>query len=201
MKKNKRFRIYIIILIIICIISIVKIFRYINKNKIIDQSYTQQDLDLMNDQIKNYISDKITPKGISRLYGNYKGENDLNDIYRSIYSFVNYLPQLSKKIEYDNNDSIISYYEKNKKDISQNIGITKQEDFVKFINYLKNIGYHGEKFIDSEIDSSTFKSQKTYFSFHLKLNFEELNSDFVVKLNFANRTSVNPKIYYSIIEE
>ncbi len=156
---------------------------------------------MIEEQLESYLSDKITPKGIAKLYGNYKGDNDLNDMYRSIYSFVNYLPTLSKKVKYDNNNNIISYYESNKKEIRENTGISKQDDFIKLIEYLNKIGYHGEKFVSCEIDSSTFNTGKKYFSFELTFNFENIDNNFKLKLNFANYTSTQPMVYYSIIEE
>lgn len=201
MKKNFIVKVFIVVIIFICAISIIEIMKYIRENEIVDGIYTQKDIDIMNEEVKEYLSDKITPKGISKLYGNYEGENDLNDIYRSIYSFVNYLPNLSKKIKYDEEESIVSYYEKNKRDIKDNLCITKQDEFVKFIGYLNKVGYHGDKFISSEIDASTFEIKKRYFSFSLKLNFENINNDFYVKLNFANSKSTEPEIYYSLLEE
>lgn len=202
--KRKNILKLISILIVICIIaivSIVKIRNYIRETVIVDGMRTQKDIDDIQKQVENYVSDKIVPKGLSRLYGTYKGDNDLNDIYRSIYSFVNYLPTISKKVKYDNEDAIISYYESNKNDIKEKIGISKQEDFLKLIEYLNKVGYHGEKFVSCEIDSSTFDEGRKYFSFELTFNFENFSNNFKLKLNFANYTSTKPMVYYSVVEE
>lgn len=201
MKDKSILKIFIAIIIVICIIGIFKVINYIRQTKIVDGIRTQKDIDMIEDQVENYLSDKITPKGISKLYGKYEGDNDLNDMYRSIYSFVNYLPILSKKVKYDNKDAIISYYESNINDIKENIGISKQEDFLNLIGYLNKVGYHGEKFVSCEIDSSTFREGRKYFSFELRFNFENLDNDFKLKLNFANYTTTQPMVYYSIVEE
>lgn len=201
MKKKKLLRILIFIIIIILLICIFKLKNYIEKSKVVDGVYTQKDLDIIDDEVKNYTSDKIIPRGMSKLYGNYKGDNDLNDIYRSIYIFVNYLPTLSKKVKFNDNDSIVSYYEKNKNKIENNIGITNSDDFIKFIGYLNKVGYNQEKFIDCQIDSSTFKTEKSYFSFNLIFNFENFENEVKLKLNFANYATTQPTVYYSIIED
>ena len=201
MKRKDMLKIIIIILIIICIISIVKIKDYIDKTKIVDEVYTQEDLDIIEEEVESYLSDKITPRGMSRLYGNYDGENDLNEIYRSLYKLVNYLPLLSEKIKYDNADSINSYYIKNEKDIKTNLGIENEENFIAFIEYLKNIEYNGQEFIDCQIDNSTLKSENRYFSFNIILNLKDFNNEFKLKVNFANNSSVQPIVYYSIIKD
>ncbi len=197
MDKKNRFKFLIIIIITI---SIMGIFYIIVLNNKIDIG-NKKDAKLIESQIEDYLSDKITPKGIAKLYGKYDGENDLNDMYRSIYSFVNYLPILSKKVKYDNKDDIISYYESNKDDIRKNLGISNQEKFLDLIEYLNKVGYHGEKLVTCEIDTSTIKKRGKYFSFELKFNFENFANDFKLKLNFANYNSTKPMVYYSIIEE
>ncbi len=202
MKKRTIFILIILMLIILLALVCTKfIVENIRKNKVVDGIHTQQDLDIMDEQIDSYLSDKITPSGMSKLYGNYKGENDLNDIYRSLYNFVNYLPKLSKKIEFNSADSINSYYEKNKEDIKSSLGISNYEEFAEFIEYLNEIGYQKKKFINCEIDSSTFKNESNYFSFDIKFNFEDFNNEFKLKLNFANYKSKTPRVYYSIIQK
>ena len=201
MKNKSILKFVIVIIIVICLIAIFEVTNYIKQTKIVDGVRTQKDIEIIQNQVESYLSDKITPKSIAKLYGKYDGDNDLNDMYRSIYSFVNYLPTLSKKVKYDNKDAIISYYESNKDDIKKNLGISKQEEFLAFIEYLNKVGYHGEKFVSCEIDSSTINKGKKYFSFELTFDFENFTNDFKLKLNFANYTSKQPIVYYSIIEE
>lgn len=201
MKNKSILKISIVIIIGVCVIGILKISNYIRHEKTVDEVRTQKDIDMIEAEVRNYLSDKITPKGIAKLYGKYDGENDLNDMYRSIYSLVNYLPTLSKKVKYDNKDAIIFYYESNKDDIRKYLGISNQEKFLDLIEYLNKVGYHGEKFVTCEIDTLTIKKGRKYFSFELKFNFENFANDFKLKLNFANYTSTKPMVYYSIIEE
>lgn len=201
MKRKKRLKIIIFILLIIMVILLVNLISYLNKRKESAGRYSSEELEMIEENIDNYLSDKITPKGISKLYGNYKGENDLNDIYRSIYKFVNYLPILANKVDYNSVDSIKNYYDANRSEIKDIFGISNLEEFTKLIENLNEIEYKGQKFIDSQIDSTTFKNEKSYFSFDIKFNFEKIEKEFKIKLNFSNHKYIQPLVYYSIIEE
>lgn len=200
MKKKYICKLLIIIGILVLGYCLVKLINYKYETKIVDGVYTQEDLDIIEDDVNNYLSDKVTPKGLSKLYGKYKGENDLNDMYRNIYSFVNYIPELSKKIKYYNNDTIVSFYEENENDIKNIMGITNKEDFELFVEYLSDIGYGGEKFLECQIDNDTFKNGENYFSFNLIFTFENFDNEFKLKLNFAQKKFTTPLIYYSIVE-
>ncbi len=203
MKNKKKFkRFSIIFLIILCILLVILIF-FLTKTKketLVDGLHTQEDLEIMDDEIDSYLSDKIVPVGMSTLYGKYKGNNDLNDIYRSLYRFINYLPTLSKKVQSKDESGIESFYESNKAKIEENTGINNSEDFKKFISYLNSIGYSAEKYKNCEIDTSTFNNSNNYFSFNISFNFEGFENKMKLKLNFANGQSSN-KVFYSTIEE
>ena len=49
---------------------------------------------MINDQVGDYLSDKVVPKGLARLYGPYKGKNEMSDLYRKLYLLVQELPKL-----------------------------------------------------------------------------------------------------------
>ena len=175
--------------------------KIINTNSEKNSLYTSEDLELINQSVDNYLSDKITPRGIAKLYGAYSGDNDINDMYRGIYRFVNYLPELSENVKYDDLEKINEFYNENLNKIKENLGIVNQEDFVKFIEFLNKNNYHGEKFIDCQLDSKTFKNKNSYFTFEITFNFEKLDSDFRLLLHFSNNNHTQPEIYFSIIEE
>lgn len=200
--KNKFEHFNIIFLIILFILLVIFICFFIKTKKeiLVDGLHTQEDLDIMDDEINSYLSDKIVPVGMSTLYGRYKGKNDINDIYRSLYKFVNYLPILSKKVQSKEENEIKSYYEDNKDKIEENIGINNFDDFKKIILYLNSIEYNGEKYKDCEIDDLTFKNNNYYFSFNITFNFERFENKMKLKLNFANSKTLN-NVFYSIIEE
>lgn len=197
--SKKVFKICMSVLVIIALVLVLTIL-IINTNTKQDSLYTKEDLELINQSVNNYLSDKITPKGIAKLYGAYDGDNDINDMYRGIFRFVNYLPELSKKVKYDDLEDIKEFYNENSNAIKENIGIVNQEDFVQFIEFLNKNNYHGEDFIDCQLDAETFKNKNSYFTFEISFNFEKLESDFRLLLYFSNNNHTQPEIYFSVIE-
>lgn len=198
--SKKVLKVCICVLVTIALLLVLMI-KIINTNSEKNSLYTSEDLELINQSVDNYLSDKITPRGIAKLYGAYSGDNDINDMYRGIYRFVNYLPELSENVKYDDLEKINEFYNENLNKIKENLGIVNQEDFVKFIEFLNKSNYHGEKFIDCQLDSKTFKNKNSYFTFEITFNFEKLDSDFRLLLHFSNNNHTQPEIYFSIIEE
>ena len=166
MKTDKKLKKAIILLLIIgfILIGIILIIINIKQNTLVDDRYTEKDVEIINQEIESYLSDKITPKGLSKLYGRYNGDNELNDLYRKLYLFVYNLPSLyNDVIKLDN---LNEYCEKNKANIKNNFGITNIENFEKIVTYIKNTGYSGQDFIDCQIIDDTF-NEINNFIFYL----------------------------------
>lgn len=201
MKTDKKLKKAIILLLIIgfILIGIILIIINIKQNTLVDDRYTEKDVEIINQEIESYLSDKITPKGLSKLYGRYNGDNELNDLYRKLYLFVYNLPSLyNDVIKLDN---LNEYFEKNKANIKNNFGITNIENFEKIVTYIKNTGYSGQDFIDCQIIDDTFNEINNYFVFNLKFNFKDFNNEFVLRVNFANSKTETPMVFYSIFTE
>lgn len=201
MKTDKKLKKAIILLLIIgfILIGIILIIINIKQNTLVDDRYTEKDVEIINQEIESYLSDKITPKGLSKLYGRYNGDNELNDLYRKLYLFVYNLPSLyNDVIKLDN---LNEYFEKNKANIKNNFGITNIENFEKIVTYIKNTGYSGQDFIDCQIIDDTFNEINNYFVFNLKFNFKDFNNKFVLRVNFANSKTETPMVFYSILTE
>lgn len=201
MKTDKKLKKAIILLLIIgfILIGIILIIINIKQNTLVDDRYTEKDVEIINQEIESYLSDKITPKGLSKLYGRYNGDNELNDLYRKLYLFIYNLPSLyNDVIKLDN---LNEYFEKNKANIKNNFGITNIENFEKIVTYIKNTGYSGQDFIDCQIIDDTFNEINNYFVFNLKFNFKDFNNEFVLRVNFANSKTETPMVFYSILTE
>lgn len=160
--------------------------------------YTQEDIEIVKEEVTNYLSDKITPQGISRLYGKYKGDNDLNDLYRKLYLFINYLPSLAGNTKNYTADQLHAYYEQNKGAIKKNLGISSEEDFLSIVNYVRDTGYKNEKFSTCKIQTDTFEEIDDYFTFDLSITFERFENEFKVKVHFANVKNGNPLVFYTV---
>ena len=152
------------------------------------------------EEVKKYYVDKITPSGISKLYGNYNGDNDLNDFYRKLYVLVNYLPEVSE-VAYKDSTEISNYYNSHKTTIKNNLGLSKEKHFAKFCEYLKETGYRGEKYEESEIQYETYKYDDQYNTFDLTFKFENFDNNFRLKVHFANKSYTDPIVFYSLVKD
>lgn len=199
MKKNKKVKkiVLVVLIILFAILAMVALILLNLRNKDTETNnvrYTEEDIEIIKEDVSNYLSDKITPQGISRLYGKYKGKNELSDLYRGIYLFVNYLPDLSAV----SSDEIHAYYEQNKSTISKNLGISSEEDFVLLFNYVKGTGYKNQKFSTCKIQNDTIEALEDYFTFDLYFTFEKFENEFKVKVHFANNKNAHPLVFYTV---
>ena len=200
MKKKKLLKTLIIIVIVVLFLLIftIGILNVINKKqeeKIVDGKYTQKDIEIIQNEVTNYLSDKITPRGMSRLYGQYNGMNEPSELYRNLYVLVSILPEISK-VSYNGDKELNSYYEKNIEKLEE-IGITEKNQFISFANYLKETGYNGEKFSYCQIETNTFKYVDGYLTFDLSFYFDNFENEFKLKVNFANSSAAEPIVFYT----
>lgn len=200
MKRKVRLMIFILILILIGVSIFVGVKVYERNTKLVDSKYTQKDLDIIEEQIDTYVSDKVIPKGMSTIYSKYSGENDVNDIYRGLYKLIDYLPKIAKKVDYKDAESIEKFYEKNSEEINESLKIKGVEKFKKIVAYLDGVGYDGQTFVECEIDDSTYSNNYKYMSFNLYFKFEGIE-EFKLKVSFSNRNSTDMLLYYSLIED
>lgn len=160
--------------------------------------YTQEDINIIQKEVEEYYSDKITPIGMSRLYGQYNGMNELNDLYRKLNLFVKYLPKVAK---ISSEEEAYKYYNSNTEDIKDNLGIMTLDEFITFTNYLNSVNYNGEKYISSIIEEDTYKYSRGYLTFDLSFSFENFDNEFKLKVHFANSSTVEPIVFYTIIDD
>lgn len=201
--KKKSIKILIFVFLIIILIISLFLLRRQKKPVLVTSTgivYTQEDINIIQEEVKNYYVDKITPSGISKLYGNYNGENEINDLYRKLYILVNYLPELSEVASKDSAE-ISEYYNSHKTTIKSNLGLSKEKNFMKFCEYIKETGYKGEKYEDSEIQYATYKYDDQYNSFDVTFKFENFDNDFRLKVHFANKSYTDPMVFYSLVKD
>lgn len=154
-----------------------------------EQDYERE----MQKTLNNYFSDKITPRGISTLYGKYKGENDKNDLFRNFKKFVDYMEVLSNDTNGLNNNEIRKYYNNNKKTISDNLAQSEDE----FYNFTKNMDgtiYKSSDFKYCEIDDSSYSDNDNYLTFNITFNYN--NASLKVQVSFANNKGFEPEVVY-----
>lgn len=190
MKKNGLLKLIIIIMIAICVFCVFEFQNYMRNIYGSDQ----QGIGTTEEQVKNYLSDKIAPKGMSKLYGEYNGKNSLNDLYRSLYIVSRELIDLSK----EKINNVDKYYEKNKIEIKNTFGITSLEDFKKLQDYVKKIGKLKE-YKSAAIDTDSIKSQKKYMEFDITFVYDG-NKNLKFNVRFMNSNSESALVKYKVIE-
>ena len=84
----------------------------------------------------------------------------------------------------------------------ENLGINKEEDFVKLAKYLQENNYEDSNFEYCEIDSNTCRTagKNKYFTFIMNFKYENHEEPLKLRVYFANMTSTNPKIIYAKAE-
>ncbi|MGN1298912.1 MAG: hypothetical protein ACI4UE_02890 [Candidatus Scatovivens sp.] len=190
-KKNKN-RIKILILICILIVLILFIILKwieINKNK------PKSNNEIINEQVENYLSDKLCPRNISNLYSNYKGKNDKNDLYRNLKIFVNGLPEFTNKIREKNEEELIPFFKNNNKYIYEYLGIEEQEDFIKISKYLQENDVTNMEFDYCEIYEDSYKLEnEEYLTFNMKFVYKE--KTIRLKIFFSMLKGIEPQVIY-----
>lgn len=200
MKILKKFLI-IIAIIILVVISIVLLRNFINDKKV--EETAKLDAQLRKESIENYSAGKVFPRGMAELMTKYDGQNDKNDLYRSLNRLTReYIPTLYKDINGLDKSKLSKYFNDNKNTIINNLGLNKEEDFINLATYLQNSNYEGSNFEYCEIDSSTYRTagKNRYLTFIMDFKYENLEEPLRLRTYFANMTSTNPKIIYAMAE-
>lgn len=203
-KKKKIILVILIILGISLVICLTVLNQYKNSEEkydteTVDGIYTQKDIDIIQESVDNYVSDKVVPTGISKLYGQYQGNNDLSDLYRGIKKVSDYIPLISEKLNGKSDTDIKKYYDTNKKEIIQNTGIIDSEDFVNFAKYI--LEFNSLKTLNSSaIITDTISTDDNFLMFDLKLVYED-NQEVIVKTYFKNIDDEKDELFrFSIAE-
>lgn len=160
--------------------------------------YGQMKANPRHDAVKTEVYNKmkqemVMPNGIFNLKKNYKGKNDLDDFYKSINSLYRVIIELSDK----DDKKIEKYFEENRLDIKQNIGIENIESFKKLGEYSKK---HGKlkNFNSANISANSFNDTYQYLKFNMVMNFDE-GKELEFEVNLMNRRTI-PVAKYQIKE-
>lgn len=200
MKLRKK--VLIAIIIIVVIIVIVILVRNVVNRKVVNET-EQTDKQLLQESVESYSKGKVFPRGISELMAKYEGQNSKNDLYVSLNNLVNeYLPTLFEDINGLSDSQLTNLFNEKKTEITENLGITQEDDFKKLATYLQNNNYGSNKFEYCEIDSNSYRTAggNRYLSFIINLKYENQENQLQLRVYFANMTSTNPEIIYASAE-
>lgn len=195
-------KVLITIIIIVAIIVIVVLVRKSMNKKVVNE-VAKTDEQLLQESVEEYSEGRIFPRGIAELMTKYDGQNSKNDLYESLNNLVNeYLPTLFKDINGLDDSQLSNLFNENKDEITENLGITQEDDFKKLAIYLQNNNYGDNEFEYCEIDSNSYRTAggNRYLSFIINLKYENQENLLQLRVYFANMTSTNPEIIYASAE-
>ena len=191
MKKDRR-KIFVLIILLILLIFLVILCSYLKKQNEIN-NMKKRDEEILKEQVESYTSDKTCPRGMATLYSKYDGNRSLNDLYRNLNIFVQYLPTLSKKIhEASRTDEL---YKNNESEINEILGI-EEADFKNLVEYLKKFDLDNKKFSYCEIDSSSYENIDKYLIFNMEFYYENIEEPIILKISFSNSKNSDKIVIY-----
>ena len=205
--KKKKFIILIVIFLII-LVGLIITLHIMNSKKEAEEELQQQITEkeeFLKEATEKYFSDKICPQGMATLYSNYHGDNDLNDLYRGLYTLVGYITEMYSDVQDFDAAQLEEYYKSYTRKIRTTIGIRTFEDFVEFVNYLKNIGFTAEdKYQYCKIDTETYEENDNYLMFNISFYYEGKENLITLKTYFSNKNYINyttPKLKFELINQ
>ena len=207
MKSKKKIVVLFVVLIIILIILGVTLALIITKKKKEDdlQHQITAKEEFMEEAAKKYFSDKICPQGMSTLYSKYDGDNDINILYKGLYTLVHYIQDEYPTIKNYDNSQLQEYYKSNSQKLRTTIGFLKFEEFEQFVNYLKSAGLtENDTYKLCKIDTESYEEDDDYLIFNISFSYEGKDNLIMLKTFFSKNNYINitkPKIKFSIVNQ
>ena len=176
MKKNlKRIRKKILITIIILTILLVALLIVVFM-----QTNTKRNLEYINSDEMN--EGTVSPDFIHVVVASYKGKLNPKAISKSTYYFINELvPKYLKKC--DNSESARKYFQRNLKDIKLDIGVEKEEEFLKLMEEIQKL-------------TPELKLERSYFNMdEIENNYNNTKANLYIK--YENNPEISVKLTIS----
>lgn len=190
-----------ILIFFIVIMVLVYVFLNIikeNKDKNEDVKSTETKVEIQ----KEYMSDKCFPSGCYAFSKKYEGKINADELYKNIYTFVNYISEMYPTIQKEDKSYFKSYFDENSKKIESITGIGEYDEFIKMIEYLKNEKQTGDigEYQSSSFDTKTIETKNRWIEVNLNIKYSNLSNVLKFKLIFMNEQKEGqPIVKYSII--
>lgn len=201
--KKKNIKETILFAIIFCFLIIALLVIIILKNN----SENDQNIDTETvssyenvlEEVNNEFLEKkeIVPENYNflvRLYeGNVKSSYMFSEIYKTVFEVI---PEVYNQFKESDNEKIINYYNENTEKILNSLGITSQEEYLKFVNVVCNL--NNFEYNNAIFDIQTLQNNGEYSNLNLEINFKEDNK---IVFNFCiinEITDGKPKLKFLI---
>ncbi len=172
-----------LVLIVVVIVVVIGLFR---KKEGEDKNLNRQSYENAIQEVKNenYENGEILPDNDFMFARFYEGEADTSNMYNDMYNLVNItIPDIQKRFSGKSEDEVISFYKTNKERIEKSIGINNQEDYIEFVNYVKDLDL-GE-FKNAVIEIESFEENEEVSRVPLKIQYTK--SDLTVIFEIDNK--------------
>ena len=184
LKENKKLVVIavVIILIIIALIAIVR-------DRIIFDTTEAEEFS------EYYAKETIRPRNLGELYG-YNGSNDLNDLYMGLNSFVSYIAKLKKNTEGMEAEELKQFFSTNQAQVLAYTGISKVEDFVKLVEYIREYKVE-EEFNYTEVVADSSYKQNNYYWAEINFYYGDNNEKVSFFAGLAMKSNNKTKVKFS----
>ena len=188
-----------IVLTCICILLFVLTKKYLMhrpRKGYVEGNYTEADVEIIQNDFNKFFEDKITPRNLATLYSTYKGEAEITDLYKSLFEFENYLPELTQSLKNSNNEIIAEYYRNNQNKVLKKTGISNETSFIEFVDYIKKYDFTELTFEYCEIDTTSYKDQLGYLEMTIGFKYSEMDDMINFDVKFLKRKDINSMVIY-----
>lgn len=147
------------------------------------------------------LEGRLILSGATVFSEDYYGEITSKEIVAKMQEVVKEdIPELHKTVKNYNDSKIKKYFKKNESDIKNKFGITNEDEFVKFANYVKNteIDLDSWDFVKFDKDSFVGKSDKSEYAYvKFKVIYKDEQS-MEYHVYVTNRLAVKPQYIFGI---
>lgn len=159
-KGNKKIIILVTLLVLILLVGfIITVINYAKVKEEENKIKNRESYENAIQEVKQEILEngEILPNRYNMIERMYEGEVSTDQIYPDIYNLVMItIPDIQKRFKGKGNNEIESFYKDNKGRIEKNLGLDNKEDYLNFVNYIKELDL-GE-FVDSTFIEAEYKS-------------------------------------------
>lgn len=175
----------IIVLFILTLLVIMLLYFYCKDEKYV----AKKQLEYINSDKWN---GELYPEGMPNLFRNYSGALTCQNIGKSFYYVTNtVIPNYAIELKQLNDLELEEYFNQNKNTIALDVGIRKKEEFLKFINKIKEIVKTDQiEFEEFYIDDSTVKKQSGVTKANLCIKYKNCE-ELVVNIRINNNKISN----------
>lgn len=147
-----------LLFVFLLVVGIIITINYVNVKEEKEKINNRKDYENAIEEVKNefYEQGEIVPNRYNMFERMYEGNVDTSKVYPDIYNLVEIvIPDIQKRFKGKSNNEIENFYKDNKERIEQSLGIVNKDDYIKFVNYIKDLELGTYK--DSSFDEINYR--------------------------------------------